>query len=600
MRRTSVVVVTLGLILASFALVRAQTEDREDDTVFRAMADELERSMVHLKMEGVDKPYYVEYRVAEGKMVNISASFGALEESSSQEARLLTPDVRVGDYTFDNTNFLSLSGLGGFGGLMGMGGPGELVVDDDYDALRHEIWLATDAAYKAAAEALAQKKAILKTQNVKDLPEDLSQENPNVYLEDPVTLELDQKAWEKRIASLSGIFRDHPEVQSSGVAFLAAIGTKRFLNSEGTRCRFVDSIFTVTVSAATQADDGMEIEQGISFRQRKIEDLPDQEKMAEKIKELAGRIQEIARAEVGEDYTGPILFEGAAATQFFIQLFLNNITDARKPLSDAGPMLDRFMPGAKLSEKIGKKVMADLFDVEDDPTLTEFDGEPLLGGYPVDEDGVAPQKIKLVEAGKLLTLPMGRIPTREVQGSNGHARAGYLMGGPKGNPSNVIIRPKEGLSEEDLKKKLIALCEEEELEYGILIRSLGKPSSGGGMSFLFGGGGGGASLDPPSLAYKVYVEDGREEPVRGLKFSDVELRALREIVAAGEKLKAVNILYGGRTLGALGGMLGSRGELMKIPVSVVAPSILVEEMDLKRLPPQTEKRPYLPRPVFEK
>ena len=207
--------------------------------------------------------------------------------------------------------------------------------------------------------------------------------------------------------------------------------------------------------------------------------------------------------------------------------------------------------------------MSEIFDFVDDPLATEHDGKGLIGTLQVDDDGVKPEKITLVEAGKLVTLPMSRIPTRTVKETNGHAR-GPLGSSPSGSPTNVFITCREGVSDEALKAKLIELCKEEDLEYGLLVKSLV---------------GGGGRIGSPGVAYKVYVEDGREEAVRGIVFTGVELRALRDVVAAGESRKVHNMLFNSL-----------------LPISVISPSILLEEMDVKTVPPQTEKRPYLERP----
>jgi TldD protein len=93
------------LVLASAPLFAA------DDEVMRAMRDEIARSMKKLQLENLDKPFFVAYRVMEPLRCNISASFGALiydgdcETAGSPRNRGVTVEVRVGDYTRDNTNF---------------------------------------------------------------------------------------------------------------------------------------------------------------------------------------------------------------------------------------------------------------------------------------------------------------------------------------------------------------------------------------------------------------------------------------------------------------------------------------------------------------
>src|SRR4029077_8447193 len=106
------------------------------DPVLQAMLEELARSK-SLKMENVPPPYYIEYRISDVDEYDADAAFGALRTSHRTRARVLRAVVRVGDYKQDSY----------FGSGMGQA---EIVpLDDDPVALRRQIWLATDNAYKA-------------------------------------------------------------------------------------------------------------------------------------------------------------------------------------------------------------------------------------------------------------------------------------------------------------------------------------------------------------------------------------------------------------------------------------------------------------------
>ena len=94
------------------------------------------------------KPYYVAYTISDIDQATVSATFGAVTSAHGFRARVLRTDVRVGDPSFDNSNF------------EGGGGHVEsLPIEDDYAALRRELWLRTDEAYKPAIETLARKRA---------------------------------------------------------------------------------------------------------------------------------------------------------------------------------------------------------------------------------------------------------------------------------------------------------------------------------------------------------------------------------------------------------------------------------------------------------
>src|SRR5207244_2674181 len=120
------------------------------DGLLEALLTELERSKSRLKMDQVQPPYFIEYRVNDVEDYGAEAAFGALRENQHTHFRVLRVIVRIGDYKQDSFY-----------------GPGQgestiLPLDNDSLALRHQIWLATDEAYKDAGQALAEKQAELK------------------------------------------------------------------------------------------------------------------------------------------------------------------------------------------------------------------------------------------------------------------------------------------------------------------------------------------------------------------------------------------------------------------------------------------------------
>ena len=120
----------------------------------RALQVELTRSKAQLKMDNVDAPFYIEYRVFDVEQFDASAAFGALRDQNRTRLRLLRAVVRLGDYKLDS--FFNA----------GQGVSDILPLDNDELAIRHQVWLATDQAYKRASEAFSNKKAQLKQLNI--------------------------------------------------------------------------------------------------------------------------------------------------------------------------------------------------------------------------------------------------------------------------------------------------------------------------------------------------------------------------------------------------------------------------------------------------
>jgi predicted Zn-dependent protease len=216
-------------------------------------------------------------------------------------------------------------------------------------------------------------------------------------------------------------------------------------------------------------------------------------------------------------------------------------------------------------ERLNMRVLSPFLSVTDDPFARYYEGKPLIGSYDVDDEGVPAQKLKLVGKGKLLDYYMSRAATRDFNKSNGHGRAEFSEYS-SGAPSNVFIRAEENssrvLTPADLKAKLIGMCREQELEYCLLVKSLDN-------------------LSEPFGAYRVYVNDGREEPVHGVEFTGTSLRALRDIAAVSKDLYVYYPDW-------------------STPGSIVAPSILVQEMEVKKTESKPEKKPYLQNPYFAK
>jgi hypothetical protein len=88
--------------------------------------------------------------------------------------------------------------------------------------------------------------------------------------------------------------------------------------------------------------------------------------------------------------------------------------------------------------------------------------------------------------------------------------------------------------------------------------------------------------DPISI-YKVYVADGHEEPVRGCEFNSVDVQSLKKIIAAGNVRSVQNNVIGATPSS-----------------SIIAPAILIGEVELSRIKQEAEKKPILEVPHARK
>jgi predicted Zn-dependent protease len=564
----------------------------ENDTLLKALADELQRTRAQLKMDTFAPPYFVAYTAQDNENMSVSAGMGALIASDRDHSRRLWADVRVGNANLDNTNFGGRGG-GGFGGGFGGGGGGgfasadDLPLEDEYDATRRAVWLATDDAYKTAIETLSSKRAALQNQVEEPRPPDLGKAEPFTLTADPPALDADRAAWETKARAVSAVFRRFPSVEDGRLVVSAQRQTQRFVNSEGSWHRTGNVLWTAMIQATVRMPDNNLLTDSRRFYGRRAADLPSQEALIAAAEGLANSLTGLAAAKATEEYNGPVLITGDAAAMFFDLLLGAKLSDPAVPVSADGRGA-QFARADKLTGPLNRRVLPAGFRAVDDPTRDAAEGIPLLGSYAVDDDGVPAAPVTLVEDGLLKGFYMSRIPTKEIPLSNGHGRR--AMGGRvTGQPANLLISATETTA--DLKERLQSLCKEEGLEYGLLLEQFdNSPGGGGGRRGGVGGrgfGGGGAPQQersdlPPALGFRKIYADGREEVLRGGRIVGVTARTLRNIAATGADRNAAT-----RRLSPLGASA----------VTVVAPSIVVTGLDVRPADSSAEKPPLIPRPT---
>ncbi|MBI4881546.1 MAG: hypothetical protein HY812_18060 [Planctomycetes bacterium] len=503
----------------------------EDDVLLRALKDEMARTLSRLQLSDMDRPYYVAYAAQSGAGFSTGASLGALAHESEGPVRSLSVEVRVGDYVLDS------SGGSYFFGRFG----GGLCLEDNYDSIRFRLWLSTDSEYKDALERLTRKKADLKSRVVQDRPDDFSREDPVTLIQARSNLALDRTRWPAAVKAVSAVFREAPELQRGQATFQGVAADKYLLSNEDFLLRTCRIKASFSLSADTQAVDGMPLGDSDRFLGRTDGDLPADEALIARARKMVDHLLALREAPKAEDYTGPVLFEGIAAASVFREVLASGLRGTRE--SDEGRS-----GRSGLADKIGKRVLARFMHVTDDPSRTEFQGKPLFGCYQVDDEGVKTSALKLVENGKLLALYSTRTPTKQVKRSNGHCRGGQAAAG------NLFIEASVTLPPQQLKERLIELVKDEGLPYGILARRMGE-------------------------VYRVYADDGREELIRGASFGALQPRLLRDIVAAGADAAPYHYDLGDSMM------------------TLVVPSILVEELDMAKPPESFPKTPYLGSPL---
>jgi hypothetical protein len=578
-RRTALLTLAAGGARA----LRAATP--EDDPILRAMRDELTRSRsIHLM--NIGPPYFVSYSLDDGESFSVTATLGGIVNSRLDTFRLPEVEVRVGDYKFDNTNY---AGPGTFGAHFEAA---RFPLENDYAVLRRSLWLSTDGAYKAAVEAIARKRAALQNMALSEQLDDLARAEPVQHVVACGRMKIDESRWQALARSLSAVFASFPKIKDSSVEVTVNQNAHYQVNSEGTELRYPEYVAYVRIRATAQAGDGMSLHDAAMFHSHDPERVAPDAELRRAAQALGQNLTKLAEAPVGETYNGPILFESVASAQLLAQVLGKNLALPRRPVSERGR--GGFFQPSELEGRQGSRIMPEFMTVVDDPTQTEWRGRPLFGTYEVDREGVVPKPLTLVEKGILRNFLLTRQPVRGFGNSNGRAMLPGAFGANTAGITNMFVKSAETAPVPELKKKLIEMCRNRGKEYGVLVRKLDFPTSASFQELrqMMSHGaqsGGMPRVSLPVLAYRVYP-DGREELIRGVRFGGLNARSLKDITAAGDDESVFEFLDNPAPFAVMGAG-GYSSE-----ACVVAPSLLIDDLELHKMDDELPKLPIVPAP----
>lgn len=564
------------------------TKDINADTQLRAMNDELVRSKT-LSLSTLDKPYFIQYAVSDNQQFLVNASLGGILSSEKLHLRQPTLSVRVGDYSFDNTNsiFFQSPRLGLF------------PVDDDYRTMRGNLWLWTDALYKASADQITRKRAVLREIAEPDKTADFAS-TPVVHLiQPPVTdLKLDEKKWHSALRQASAVFSAYPTITASHLRLRVISSTYRLLNSEGTVVRTPQELSDISIVSSALAADGSRVWSHAFLTGLLPSQLPDTAGIVEAARRTASETKSLAEAPAAaEDYSGPVLFIGEAAAELMAQSLTDALRLPRKPLAPPGSNA----PGSNVIDsvwaaRVSSKVVPDWMSISDDPSQERLGDQFLVGHFDVDDEGVLAQRVSLVETGVLKTFLLSRQPVRTFAASNGHGRLPGPHGGAVPVFGNLFINVTGGVSDDQLKAQLIEKAKAAGLKFGLLVRKIDFPSTSNfqeleSLARQLQKSGVSRTLSAPILIYKVYP-DGREELVRGFRFKEFSAKDLRDVAAAGNQPYVLNYVNTGSgfNLAGLGGDATTS--------SVICPSLLFDNVELAKAENEGGRPPLVPSPTL--
>jgi TldD protein len=555
-------------ILALFLATGLASAGRADQTpvpaVMTALQDELDRSMAALS-SGDPPAYFISYTVADRQFSEVSGSNGAVLTSTENRGRWLEVQTRVGGYQLDDTHKLGDR-------QPSWTSPGtNLALDNDIPVLRREIWRETDRQYRAASEALIKVKTNqqVQVQTAEGSAPDFSHEGPHTSISAPVEIHVDRKPWEERVRKYTAAFSTSPAVLNS-LATFTALGLNQYqANSEGTKLAFGQVHYRLELYVQSKAPDGMDIDRYANFDWLTPKDAPDDKTVFERIHTMIQETEALDKAPLVDPYAGPALLTGRATAVFFHEVFGHRAEGFRqKDINE----------GQTFTSKVGERILPEFISIKDDPTEARFNGQMLLGNYAFDDEGVPARNVELIDHGVLKTFLMGRSPLVSITNSNGHGRRqlGYV---PVARQGNLIVSSTNAVTDAQLRQKLIDMVKEQGKPFGLLIDDIA-----GGFTFT-GRGQPQAFQVLPLVVYKVFPDGRPDQLVRGVDIVGTPLVSLTKIVATGDTPDIFN--------GYCGAESGS------VPVSAVAPAILISEMEVQKKETSTDKPPILPPPAHD-
>ena len=577
---------------------------QDNDHTLQAMRDEMARAKtrLELKIPNIDKPvrpYYLEYRLLDLEVKEVVAEFGTLFTSTHVRNRFMDVEARVGSYKLDSSNFVSDEGFRGF-----IGPTGSVGIDRDYDSLRQDLWIATDQAFKEAVETYSRKQAYLSSLARQSDIDDFSKAEPVQLIEPLETPDWTSRNWDQEARDTSAALRRFSEIHESRVTYYLVYATEYLLTSEGTEIRQNRRFAAIEAGMSALADDGVPLNHFYAAYAARPAGLSDVETVRKGLNVAGTELMTLRAAPPAQDYTGPVLFEARAAAPVLAQVLGPAVNGSRPPISFS-PVMEQLLSGlggkSDWVTRLGARVLPASVSVVDDPGAKEFNGTPLIGGYAVDSEGLRAQKVTLVENGNLKGELMSRRPGPDSAQSNGHGRAAFLNDA-KPTMSNLFFSSSEALPAAELKKKFLESCRAEKLPYCLVVREMDNPA----LSLLHQedfsellasyGGGAGSGDRLPLVVYRVYPETGREEMMRGSRIIGLNSRALRNLAAVGNDSFVYNYMQSQQN-GFAGTALGAFGSAQSgLPASVIAPSLLFEELEVRGARGEAKRLPLLPPP----
>lgn len=555
---TRIFVILAILSLMCQPVLNAQTIP--EDIIFKAMNDELNRNLSQLKINAYRTPFFISYQFNDGQKITVRATLGAIQSTDESPVRIQNVRLMAGDYSL-NYEDLAPSGL-----LFGSGSLA-LPLENDYNAIRRAFWFASDRRYKRAINSYDQKISALKQQNkaAEEKLDDYWKITPVSLVINCTKEKYDKPRWEAVARDISSVFKAHSQISNSSVVISLMNTIVYITSSEGLKLKIPLSIASMLVNASIQAEDGDILNDQLRYYALTPEQLPTADKVKQDIKQMADHISALSKAPLMKDaYSGPVIFEGEAVAELFIQkLFRNNGLVAYREPDYA--VRQNYGSIIKMDDKINQRIFSENITIKETPKLKIFNNTPLIGTFEIDSEGVVPKdELILVDKGILKTMLNDRVPTKKILESNGHSRFtmnGIIAGAQKA-PGVINVYYNKGESARLLRKAVLKKAAKDGLEYIYVIRKFEDSR--------------------PIGVYQVSIKTGEEQLIRSAIISDFQMSRFKYITLGTREQIVYNTLLNS-----------------SIPVSFIVPQALVfDDISIEKNKNVKSKLPLVSNPLI--
>jgi len=537
----------------------SEKEKEKNDALLSTMQEELQRAQTSLgKLD--PPPYFLSYSVYDQGVAFALGSHGSLVSSTAARRRSVDVRMRIGTPALDNAHAENRASASSYGSLP---------LEDDRNAIAHELWRLTYQEYRKASKAYLTVKTNTQVHaQEEDTSPDFSEEKPPTSADyKEVATAPDQRLLEKFVREYSAPFSKYPYIYSSAVMITAQKTRLHFVSTEGNHVVAPSGMIRVAIEAETRADDGMELMRVETFQAESLDHLPTESEITTRVEKMASDLKALREAPLAEPFDGPALLSGRAAGVFFHEVLGHRLEGHRQRGEQEGQTF---------TKKVGQPVLPDFLTVVDDPTLRQLNGMDLGGWYEFDDEGMPATRVEVIKDGILKNFLMSRMPIKNFANSNGHGRSQPgLM--PTGRQGNLIVSSSHTIKDSELRRALIDEVKKQGKPYGLYFEdiqggfTLTQRSAPQAFQVL------------PVLVWRVYADGKPDELVRGIDIVGTPLAAMNRILVTGEKTEIFNGICG--------------AESGQVPVAAAAPAMLFSEIEVQKRAHSLNRPPILPPPA---